>query len=416
MITALILVLSATWCGYVAVSRRDRRSKGLLIVGLVLRLVGAVAYLGVIGAAYGGGDYDLYINRGSLMAERMAQGDWEIVSGYLWNDGLPRFGTQFVVNVTAFMIYLFGTSLLDLFLIFSLLGFAGCVLIARAIRSGYGTATSNRVLVGLMLFPSLWFWPSVLGKDAIVLLGLGIAVAAFASRRHRWGMLLVGLSLVFLIRPQVTAVVVFSMALARTLGAGGTWTLSRAIRTVGVFGLVGITLILASDLLGFSFINASEIGNYLSTRASQGAYGGSSIELRGPQWLLPVLGLGTVLFRPFLWEASGLVALAAAVEIFVFWMFALSRWPQVKTFLSQGKKPPIFWFALVFLLVYGTLLGLALGNLGTFVRQRVHLYPFLFLFMLAIPPARVIRSAAHRQARAGGRLNFGRGTSLPTPA
>ncbi len=401
MNTFFLVLMIAAWCSYVIVSPRSRRAKTLLIAGAMLRFASSFFALYVIGALYGGGDYLGYMRNGTRLASWMDMGKWDLVSSYFWQSGLPVWGTQFISNIVAVAVYLFGLNLPELFVVFSFVGYAGCVLLAAAVRRVYGEQVYDRVLAGLMLFPSLWFWPSILGKEPLVLLGIGLALLGYVSLRSPLRPALVGggILLVFLIRPQIAVVLVFALMAGLWLNNQGAWTAGRIVQMALGLIVAFVAISYASDALGFSVTDSGELDDYLTSRSSKSSYGGSAIELGGPTWAKPLLGLGTVLFRPFPWEASGGAGLVSAIETLLFWVFAWNRRGQILAFLKTRPRTALFWFSVAFVLVYATTLGVAVGNLGTLVRQRLHIYPFLFLFLVAIPVRRKARRAPGQAAR-----------------
>lgn len=386
----LLSLVIAAWCAYVSVSPYSAHAKTLLVSGLALRLVGGLAYLFVIGAVYGGGDYLLYYSMGARQALWMDMGQWD----HAWNSYAQLSGslldTQFIVNIVAVSIHLFGTSILDLFIGFSLVGYAGCVVTARAVGTVYGRAAHDRYLAVIMLFPSLWFWPSALGKDGLVLLGIGLAALGVARTRGagRWLMLTAGVGIVFVVRPPQAAVLAFSTALAYTLASNQRWTAGRVVQVVGGLVVLVLALGVVGNYIGFSLLDLDSLDGYMTRRAGVTAYGGSSFELSGPTWSLPLTAFATVLFRPFLWETSGATALLTGVEVLALWAFVWTRRGSVRAMMRQRPRPALFWMGVIFLVLYGTLLGLSVGNFGTLVRQRVHIYPFLFLFLMLTPAVR----------------------------
>ena len=298
--------------------------------------------------------------------------------------------TQFVINIVAVMIHFFNASMVDLFIGFSLVGYAGGVVLARAVGTAYGRAAHDRYLALLMLFPSLWFWPSALGKDGLVLLGLGLTAlgVARASGAGRWLLLLAGVGIVFVIRPPQAAVLAFSTAVAYSLASDQRWTAGRIVQVGAGLVVLAISLTVVSGYIGFSLLDINSLDGYMARRAGVTAYGGSSFELSGPGWILPFSAFATVLFRPFPWETSGVTALLTSVEVIGLWLFVASRRRAVGAMLRLRPRPALFWLSVAFLVLYGTLLGLSVGNFGTLVRQRVHIYPFLFLFLMVAPSVR----------------------------
>ena len=384
---------------YVTVGPYSQRAKTLLISGLLLRVVGGLVYLFVIGSVYGGGDYQLYFDLGRLQVQAIDFGQWQNAwNSYSRLSGSPL-GTQVVINVTALLQYLFDTSLVELFILFSIVGYAGCALMARATRTLFGQQAYERYLALIMLYPSLWFWPSALGKDGLILFGIGMVAVGIARTGGlaRWAWLLAGMAVVFFVRPGQAAVLGFSVAVAYVFASTDVWTAGRIVQAVGGLAVLAVSLVVVGDAVGFSLVDVDSLNEFVSRRADVTAYGGSSFALSGPVWLLPVSAFATVLFRPFPWESGGVTALVTSLEVVALWAFVWMRRSSVVAMFRRSPHSTLFWMGIAFLVLYGTLLGLSVGNFGTLVRQRVHIYPFLFLFLMLKPAARrIVRRPAVR--------------------
>jgi len=179
----LILLLAGMgFAGAVLATRLRWRhpERVLLIFGLALRVIGAMLYLSVMGDYYGGGDYVAYFRDGSQFASSAAGLQAALDPDY-WLAG-RWWGTRFVSRVTGVLFMVFGTSLPLAFLAFSLIGYGGIVALWLAFRRAFPNEASERYLAWIVLFPSLWFWPAALGKDALVLCGIGIATLGFVGR------------------------------------------------------------------------------------------------------------------------------------------------------------------------------------------------------------------------------------------
>ncbi len=117
----------------------------------------------------------------------------------------------------------------------------------------------------------------------------------------------------------------------------------------------------------------------MDTRAAGSTIGGSAIDAPGANtavWLAPI----TTLFRPFPWESSGLTSHLAAAEVVALWLLAWYRRRRIAAFFRTYRQTPLFWMAVVFILVYATALGMSIGNVGIIARQRVHILPFVLMF------------------------------------
>jgi hypothetical protein len=92
-----------------------------------------------------------------------------------------------------------------------------------------------------------------------------------------------------------------------------------------------------------------------------------------------------VLFRPFPWEADNIMVLVSSLEILGFWCIAWLRRKRLLASLRHWRTDPLLRLSLPFILVYSIALGMMMSNMGIIARQRVFLFPFLFLLLEAAP-------------------------------
>jgi hypothetical protein len=373
--------------------RATRRLKTLLAVGLVLRVVGGLGYLYIINAYYGRGDFTTYYERGLEIADAMGHGDYSpLLDSYDWVGG-RWWGTQFCISLTGVILGLFGPTLAGAFVIYALIGYVGIVAFGLAFQRAFPAVPVERYFVWIALFPSLWFWPAALGKDAVVLCGVGLATLGFVGRRGQFGWLSLasGVLLVFCVRPQVAATLVFALAAGFWLGTSGRWSPGRILQGVLILIGGGGVIVLSSGALGVELHDVEEVENYLDRRSEVSARGGSSLEGSSAPWLAPI----NTLFRPFPWEAQGIMALLGSAEVASLWILAWLRRKRIRAFVRAYRGSRLFWTALVFVAVYSTALGMSIGNMGIIARQRVHILPFLLMF-IAGGPKRQKTAAAPR--------------------
>ena len=385
------------WLGYGAVlaavfavvaalasSRVPQRVKHLLVLALVLRVVGSFFRHFILFEVYGGvGDAILYYDMGEFYANRLAGLDFGMFTNpWEWEHG-RWWGTNFIYYVSGLVQLLIGPTMRGEFLVFALLSLVGLLALGtRAVRADVRLDAGTYLLL-LWCWPSLWFWPASLGKDALVMMGLGVAVAGYLGdgRRIRWLVLLPGLALVFAIRPQVAAVVAVTLMVAQWLSFKEGWTLPRVLQGVILLAVVAGVGWWAARLIGLGGFGVAEVQGYLATRADISSEGGSVIEGVGFGPLSVPLALVNVWFRPFLWEAYNPLVLLSSLEMVALWGLFWVRRRHVGAALRQWRQSRLLRFGLPFVLTYSILLGLALGNLSIISRQRIYIFPFLFALL-----------------------------------
>jgi hypothetical protein len=296
------------------------------------------------------------------------------------------------------------------FCLFAWIGFWGCVLLYRAFVTALPNADRRRYAKLIFLWPSLVFWPSSIGKEAWMLLTLGVAMlgAARVLNRQRGGysLLLVGLLGGSFVRPHVALLALMAFGLALSLGRResaqpGTITPASVAKVAGlimVLLLGGYLVTRTQKLVDPSDTGAaSSVSSALHVVQVHTSQGGSQFNAADPN---SPLGYGkaaiTILFRPFPTEVHGFEDLLAATEAtFLFGLFAVS-WRRLRTLPRRLRAEPYYTLAIVYLLMFIYAFAVV-GNFGTLVRERTQLEPFVFVLLAAPAPAR----AATRGRRFG---------------
>ncbi|MBM4362309.1 MAG: hypothetical protein FJ104_06485, partial [Deltaproteobacteria bacterium] len=367
-IPLVVLSVVALLVAVVAADRLPRSVGGLLIAGVLMRIAGSTARFEVLFRAYGGGDAVGYFGWGKRYAALI----WDLDFRFLTTP-LGRvehwWGTEFVRIVSGFVVALTGPSMRAAFLGFSLFSFTGMVLIARA-----ASIAAPRVARGytqlLFFFPTLWFWPSSIGKEAVILLALGLFVRGFVGdgERPAWGTFASGLALAACVRPHVAALLAGSAALAELLrrsrgSARGKWTAWLGASTgAAVAVYVGLTG------LGLGDADLEDIEEEIRLRAGQTETGGSQIERAAGLAALP-MAFVNVLMRPFPGE-GGALGLFSALEIWALWVLVVSRRRGVAAGLRGWRESRIFALAAPAAVSLTLLYGIGFANMGIIVRQR----------------------------------------------
>jgi len=102
------------------------------------------------------------------------------------------------------------------------------------------------------------------------------------------------------------------------------------------------------------------------------------------------------LFRPFLWEGSGILMLVSAVENLVVLVLSLRAFLiliRERSTFSSAIRSPMFLSCLAFVILFGFAVGLSTPNLGSISRYRVPLIPFLVGTLTIIEHSRHGRTA-----------------------
>lgn len=243
------------------------------------------------------------------------------------------------------------------------------------------------ILVVLLFAPSMLFWSSILGKDPLILLGVGLYAYGVVcwQRRGRPAYLLpvaVGIFIAAGIRLWFAPILLGPIFLLTLVGL-------RSVLQRIVFAAVGaLVLWVAIERFRQQFALAS-LDELLSATnvLSQGwAYGGSAQEISsaftsvgGMLRFLP-LGMFTALFRPLPGEVMNLFGLLAGAENAV--LLGLAIVAAVRIRPAVLRDPLVLW-ALAWIVAWAGLYGfVSYQNLGTAVRFKLQILPVLLLLSL----------------------------------
>jgi hypothetical protein len=216
-----------------------------------------------------------------------------------------------------------------------------------------------------------------------------MAIMGYAGRSGKihWIQLIIGVFFVYAIRPELAAVVILSMIIAHWLSLlRGGWTLgttAQAVLLVGG-GLIGIWLAMQkTGMMG----DDGSVQGYLEDNKAREVGGGSELDA-APVGITGIpLALINILVRPFPWEARSFMMAITAVEILAFWVIVWFKRKNVVRALRHWRSERLLRVAIPFILVYSITLGMVMGNMAIIARQRIFLFPFLFLLVEAVPRA-----------------------------
>ncbi len=379
--------------------------------GLLVKLGGALARYWVGFEAYEGGiDAGRYHEFAADAAGKVWSGEESFITI------LPHStGTEFLDHFTAFVYTLTGASQLAGFVTFAFLGYLGTIFIVKAAVIAIPSLAARRYAWMCVLFPSIVYWPSSIGKEAVVLLGLGVASYGIAAllTRGRWvsSLLIIGggLGLAGLIRPHMAGIWVAATVPALVVAfVKNSRSPNRGVTGRSV-SKVGLLLVLVVAGVGLSILAAATV-RFLSPAIDDEASTADSLTLildettrrtgqAGSNFTPPSVSspmnwpyaVARTLTRPLPIEARGAAQLLSAAEMTaLLGLFVLSRRRLANLPRMVVSNPYVMFVASALFLT-----GLAytsLANLGILARQKSLIMPFLVL-LPCLPERTWARSA-----------------------
>jgi hypothetical protein len=378
-----------------AIARQARREGSrrlfvFLAVALALKLAMIVpahfvafnVYKGVVDAAG-------YHRQAVKIADKFRQGHFET--------GLPNYtSNNLPVLVNAIFYTAVGPTSFGGFLLYAWFGFWGHFYFYRAFTLAVPEGRRRSYLRLLFLLPSQMFWTSYMGKDAWMVMGLGIATFGAArlltgAKVRGLAAAILGVAMMNLIRPHVAAMLGLGV-LAAFLVRRPPERLRQLVpvaKIVGIliFAVMSVFLLQKTQkyLEGQSIETNKGVTNALEEASAGGASGGSEYIppiVRSPKDV-PLAAI-TVLFRPFPTEAKSGLQILAALEGSFLLLLSMVRIRWGIAALRSVRRQPMVALAIVYTGLFIFAFS-SFANFGLMNRQRVQLIP-IFLILLCIPP------------------------------
>ncbi len=394
-----LIVVSLPALSREADREKDSRLFWLLVIALVVKLVvGAVGQLYVINEAYGGvADANGYFDAGWTLARHFRQLNFE--TGFT-----TLIGTNFAKLLTGIVLTVIGSAKTGAFMFFSWMGFWGLFLFYRAFVIAVPEGRSRSYARLVFFLPSLVFWPSAIGKDAWMVLAVGIAT--FGCARILTGHIVrglvitgIGMWMTAMIRPYMGAMLGLGLAAAYIVRPPreDLRELAPVAKAIALIVLMGVALVVVGRSERFlqdrGFQNPTDINSSLGNLQQRTYTGGSSFVpslLTSPR--RAPAAVFTVVFRPVLTDAEKSQEYIAGLEGTLLLLFVLARTRWIIAALRSVRRQPFVALAVVYTGLF--VLGFSsIANFGILVRQRSSMLPLL-LVVLCIPPRKKLLEAS----------------------
>ena len=259
---------------------------------------------------------------------------------------------------------------------------------------GYLYFCASKVLLGyrdrrlfyiFVFFPSIFFWSSLPGKEAVTLAFTGLysygVISWYKFRKPKYLLMILagGICAMYL---RVWSGLILFIPILVFIPKMGRSAFSKLI----VFSIIGSLIWLTADQFTRTFkINSIQDVFTKSQFHGKKARGGSALEVKNVEYtgvstliVETVKNFPKVLFRPFPGEVPSLTGLLAGLEgiLLVMVFFRAVH----KTRLEELKDPLVLW-AIGVVVIWASIYALSASNLGTIVRWRVQILP-IFLGLL----------------------------------
>lgn len=293
-----------------------------------------------------------------------------------------NFGTAAVGGLTSLLVHGLRFDMLSCFLFFNIFGSVGLLAFDGSLQQAVKNKSKflKRLATVIVFLPSVSFWSSAIGKDAISFLAMGLALWAALQLNKRIALMVVAILLMLVVRPHMAGMIVIALA-ASIMFDPKTNFIKRFL--LGCIALVGTAVMVpfALQYAGVSDPSSAEaLMEYVETRQSYNMDGGGGVDISSMS--LP-MQLFTYMFRPLIFEAHSVTALAAALDnLVLLYLFIVGGYALVM------KKARKFTENRKFMWVYAGLawivLAMTSANLGIAIRQKWMFAPVLIFLLISL--------------------------------
>lgn len=291
-------------------------------------------------------------------------------------------GTQAVNFLTALMVNGLGVSILGSFLVFNIFGVVGLLAFDASLRRATQDKPKylQRLATVIVFLPSVSFWSSAIGKDALSFMATGLALWATLALNRRWLLMVFAIFVMMLVRPHVAGMMVLAWSFAVLVSRQTHFGLRVFLMGLAIAG-AAIMVPFALQYAGLGQASDIEaLANYVENRQGYNMEGGGGIDIASMS--LP-MQLFAYMFRPVVFEATTIFALLAAVDnlilLYLFFAGASAMLRGRKGNLGESRA---------FMWVYAWLAWLVMAtttaNMGIALRQKWMFAPMLIFLLLSV--------------------------------
>lgn len=292
------------------------------------------------------------------------------------------FGTSFVIAITSLLVQGLGFGIVSCFLFFNILGSIGLLAFDGALKQAtQHKSTSIKRLATLIVFlPSVSFWSSAIGKDAISFLATGLALWAALQLNKRVLLMMSAVFLMLIVRPHMAGMMIIALAMSVMFDKTSSPLKRISLGTIAIIGAAAMVPF-ALDYAGVSDPNSSEgLMDYVENRQSYNMEGGGGVDIANMS--LP-MQLFTYMFRPIIFEARSITALAAALDnLILLYLFIAGFYSLIKKKSQKFTENRKFMW--VYVMLAWIVLAMTSANLGIAIRQKWMFAPMLIFLLISL--------------------------------
>jgi len=284
-------------------------------------------------------------------------------------------GTKFIYYVTSIPTKILDASYINTALFYNFIGALGLIFLYKSLKNFLVSLPWYWIVV--LFIPSMSFWSSGLGKDAISFCATCLFLYAITTSKKTTLLAVISFVMMFMVRPHIAAIMLISYVIYFVIRSKTHIVVKSMVLPfigIGVFLSIGFV----QQYIGLEDASLDSVTGYIDERQVSNLGGGSSLDIASMSYPMQMF---TYIFRPLPFEAHNIVSLVTAIEntailsLFLYILFKIKF--NLKIFV-QGKLLWLFTYAFLTC----TILAVTTANLGIATRQKWMFMPVLLYLLI----------------------------------
>lgn len=229
----------------------------------------------------------------------------------------------------------------------------------------------------LLFIPSMSFWSSGLGKDAISFFSVCLFLYTITSNKKLYILLPISFFFMFMVRPHIALMMIVSFVIYFIFRSKIHLLAKLIILPVIIAGVV-VSSGFVQQYVGLDEASLDSVSGYVDDRQNSNQGGGSSIDLQSMSYPVQMF---TYIFRPLPFDAHSALALFTSIEntiLLILFLYVLFKNKFKLYAFVEGKHA---WL-LIYVFLTCSMLAITTANLGIATRQKWMFMPILIYLLV----------------------------------
>ncbi|MCX0346045.1 hypothetical protein NVV27_09935 [Acinetobacter radioresistens] len=283
-------------------------------------------------------------------------------------------GSPFIYYFSSLFSVGLDSSYFNVTLVYNLFGLLGLIFLYLSVKKYIEKLTG--IWIFLLFIPSMSFWSSGLGKDAISFFSICLFLYTITTSKKEYILIPFSFFLMFMVRPHIALMMIVSFILYFIIKSKVHILFKIMTLPIIVAGII-FSSGFVQQYVGLEEVSIDSVNDYVDQRQGYNQSGGSSIDLQSMSYPMQIF---TYIFRPLPFEAHSTLALFTSIEntillfLFIYILF-ISKF-RLYSFV-EGKNT---WL-LIYAFLTCSMLAITTANLGIATRQKWMFMP-IFIYLL----------------------------------